>query len=930
MNSSQFSVWGRVRGPLAVVCVAVAMLGGCSRFQSADSLLKNAQESLAKGDRAAAIIHLKNAIQKDTENGQVRFLLGKVYLENGDAVGAEKELRRALELNVDPVQVWPHLAKAMIGTQSFKQIVEQVPTDDRFAPPARAELMAVRATALLLLGKTDEAQKTFETALQVDPNAEAPLLGLARIAASRREFDKSLALVNKVVEKAPKNAEALLFRSDLERMSGDIAKASESAAKAVEADPKNTRARLVAGNLALAQGKLDEAAKQAEEIKKISPNAPSGLYLNALVQARKKDYRAAQDEIQKALKIAPRHLPSLLLAGAIEYSSGDYNQAEAHLKEVVSAAPSALYGKKLLAAVYLRTQRPARAIELLGPVADQGGEADVQAMLGEAYLQMGEFQKSALYFGKASESNPKNAVNLTGLAVSKLASGETDQAMGELESAVRLDTGRTQADLLLVLSRLNRGEYDKAMAAIDVMEQKIPKSSLPNVLRGQVAIAKRDFPGARKYLEAAEKLEPNEFQVVYGLARLDQAEKKFDDAQKRIEAFVAKNDKHIEAMIALAELKARASAPREQIIDLLKRAANVDPRLSRPQEILARYYLTQGMSKEALEAARKAQSAAPDAPSVLDALGTAQLSTGDANQAVATFSRLVNAQPHSAHALVRLAQAQEASGNRTAAANSAARAAQLDPSSSEALELAVSLSLYSQRPGEALALAQQAQKSNPKLPLGYMLEGDILVAQKRPQDAIARYDQALKLVSSPMILMRKHRALLAAGKAGEADKLLQDSLAKFPKDIALLLYAGDVAIGAGQYDRAAEQLKKVLDAQPNNVYALNNMGWALHQRKDPKAVTYVEQALKLKPEHPSILDTYGVILKDSGHLDRAVQTLQKASSLAPGDNEIRFHYASALLAAGQKEEARRELDSLKRLGPGYARAAEVEQMYKQL
>ena len=63
-------------------------------------------------------------MQKEPDNGQARFLLGKIYYENGDGPSAEKELRRALELKVEPVKVWPVLAKAMLQTQNLKQIVE--------------------------------------------------------------------------------------------------------------------------------------------------------------------------------------------------------------------------------------------------------------------------------------------------------------------------------------------------------------------------------------------------------------------------------------------------------------------------------------------------------------------------------------------------------------------------------------------------------------------------------------------------------------------------------------------------------------------------------------------------------------------------------------------------------------------------------------
>jgi len=47
----------------------------------------------------------------------------------------------------------------------------------------------------------------------------------------------------------------------------------------------------------------------------------------------------------------------------------------------------------------------------------------------------------------------------------------------------------------------------------------------------------------------------------------------------------------------------------------------------------------------------------------------------------------------------------------------------------------------------------------------------------------------------------------------------------------------------------------------------------------------------------------------------AVRVLRKASSLAPGDSKIHFHFARALEDAGETAEARAAMDRFKRMGP---------------
>ena len=70
-------------------------LAGCGK-KNAESLVVAAKESLAKKDYANASLQLKNALQQ-RDDAEVRFLLSKTLVEQGDFVAAELQLRRAIE-----------------------------------------------------------------------------------------------------------------------------------------------------------------------------------------------------------------------------------------------------------------------------------------------------------------------------------------------------------------------------------------------------------------------------------------------------------------------------------------------------------------------------------------------------------------------------------------------------------------------------------------------------------------------------------------------------------------------------------------------------------------------------------------------------------------------------------------------------------------
>jgi FimV-like protein len=57
-----------------------------------------------------------------------------------------------------------------------------------------------------------------------------------------------------------------------------------------------------------------------------------------------------------------------------------------------------------------------------------------------------------------------------------------------------------------------------------------------------------------------------------------------------------------------------------------------------------------------------------------------------------------------------------------------------------------------------------------------------------------------------------------------------------------------------------------------------------------------------------VADTYGWMLVSRGQRDRGVQVLTQAARAAPDNAEIRLHLGKALLQAGDRSGAKRELE----------------------
>ena len=87
---------------LLTLVTSIALIGtgiaGCGKTEDAQKLMSDARQYQQKGDDKAAIIQLKNVLQKNPDDAEARYLLGTIYNKTGDLQSAEKELRRALSL----------------------------------------------------------------------------------------------------------------------------------------------------------------------------------------------------------------------------------------------------------------------------------------------------------------------------------------------------------------------------------------------------------------------------------------------------------------------------------------------------------------------------------------------------------------------------------------------------------------------------------------------------------------------------------------------------------------------------------------------------------------------------------------------------------------------------------------------------------------
>ncbi|ESS71799.1 TPR repeat-containing protein [Methyloglobulus morosus KoM1] len=189
------------------------------------------------------------------------------------------------------------------------------------------------------------------------------------------------------------------------------------------------------------------------------------------------------------------------------------------------------------------------------------------------------------------------------------------------------------------------------------------------------------------------------------------------------------------------------------------------------------------------------------------------------------------------------------------------------------------------------------------------LTGISLLAKDKQYD---RAEQRLKALpgkfpkQKPRIVLLRAELYSQQKQYEKAYSYLTEELSVYPDQEELLYSRALMADRMGNLGIMEADLQKILAKHPDNVEALNALGYSLADKttRYAEAETYLLHALRLKPGEAVILDSYGWLKYRMGNRQAALDYLQKAYDKQP-ENEIAAHLAEVLWVSGKKEEAKK-------------------------
>jgi cellulose synthase operon protein C len=910
--SRRFGTQGRRSGGtrLATGLSAIALcvwLAGFPSVAHAD-YMSNARDSLKKGDLKSAQIDLRNAVRNDPQNAEAHYLLGRVSIELGDPVAAEREAEAARQRGFDPHQAIPLLTQALLGQAKYQKLLDTLKPEGR-DPNLDASILVSRGYALIGLKKPDDAQKSFAEAQQVAPNAVEPLLADARLSVARADLNGAQAKIDAAIAAQPKSVEALLAKAQLLRLKNDGPGAMAVLDDLITSQPSAMQARLDRASLSLAMNKNDQAKADIEAVLKGTPGNVQAIYLAAVMEAQAGHWDVADKDLEKISGFIARIQRAFYLQAVVKEQLGQFEQAEESARKYLARFPNDIAGYKVLARVQFAKKRPDLVIDALGKVAESGkGDAETYDLLGRAYAATNRSTEAVNAFQKAQSMAPNDVGLQTRLASARMGMGDVESAMGDLEHTLQLVPKAPAVGEALFFASLASGDMDKAADALAKVKAAQGDNEVTGNLEGLLHLAKTELAEAETTFEGLIKKYPDFAAAKVNLARIVAMRGDQPKAEALLAQVLAKSPTS-EPALTMAVFYKLQNGRLAEATDIMQKAHAAAPASPATTANLGELYIRDGKPQKALDLALAEKPPMSTAVEIYSLKAASYLALGRKKEARDTYAELLKQDANIVGARRQLVALLIEAGDFEQARATLVSGIAASPRNYQLYQDLAMIDLKSTGVEAALATADRLIGQDRDFADLRALKGDLYLAANRPNDAADAYQKEFQATPSSLLVARLAGANMRSGRIDTAQKLLIEWVSQHPDDFVVSQQLSEVLLATQQYSDAAVYLEQLLKKKPYDAIALNNLAWIYQQKGDDRALSTARRAYVLAP-NAQTADTLGWILVTTGNPKNGLALLRQATTEASSDPRVVYHYAVALKDTGDKAEAIKQLTNV--------------------
>lgn len=299
-------------------------------------------------------------------------------------------------------------------------------------------------------GEPNQAMETYTRLSKLRPDDPTPLLRLASLQATQKNYDAALVSLEAARRAAPDNASTWLAQATVYRDSGRMAAGLEEARRLQKAEPKSPAGYALEGDLMSFDKQYAAAAAAYRTAVGLKAPALTVVRLYTALSAQGKDGEAEKAAAQW-LAEHPQDVMLRTLLGQRALDQGDYKTSARYLREAVAHEPANAALLNNLAWSLAQFKEPSALAFAERAYRIAPGSAAVANTYGWILVQRGETAEGLKHLRRSMELDANDTARRLYLAKALLQSGDKAEAKKELEIVARTDkgAGKTEAQQLL-------------------------------------------------------------------------------------------------------------------------------------------------------------------------------------------------------------------------------------------------------------------------------------------------------------------------------------------------------------------------------------------------------------------------------------------------------------------------------------------------
>ena len=265
-----------------------------------DALVALSRAHLKRKDIKSAGRTLESAVARGVDSARVYAALADVYEAGGYVENAIPAMRLAIAR--DPRNESYRLRYGLLLNDTKAPAAAVIRVREALKEfPDSSPLWLALGIAQMGDGKSDDARKSFERALELDPRSAPALAYLGSTYGERGQYSEAASYYERAINAAPNSAVPYYLAADalLKEPEVDAPRVEKYLARAVELEPDFASAHLALAKLYVRGERWSEAATAFERVTRLDPESSEAHYQLGRVYVRLKRGSEAQRELDK-------------------------------------------------------------------------------------------------------------------------------------------------------------------------------------------------------------------------------------------------------------------------------------------------------------------------------------------------------------------------------------------------------------------------------------------------------------------------------------------------------------------------------------------------------------------------------------------------------------------------------------------------------